>query len=804
MPGIIFLLLLSAIGRAENPGKLLSFSQKEQKISFACENATIELKAVLPDVVNVKLSPKEKSVSPEHYVVERTSWPKVELQIVSNADPIIMKSGNIIVKAFKNPFRLQFCDEDGNILLKEKDEGGMGWEDEKVSLVFKYTKDDFFYGLGELDQREREVPLELGGRKYEVWNWHFPPSRWIVPVLLNLRGYGLFINNYARAEIDLGTTDPDCFSYTAEGGMLDWYFIAGVNFKTILKSYVEITGYPLLPPRWAFGYLQCKYGYENRKEAETITRTFREKRIPCDCIILDLYWFKWEGDLDFDQEKWPEPKEMIEEFRKDGFKIIVIEQPNIVLKSKNYTEAKELGLFARTAEGGPYQFSFWAGGDASLLDFTNPSSRKWWKEKHKHLIELGIAGWWTDINEPESDQPDMVYYQGKSPTEVHNIQALLMHKSIYEAYQEYAPEERLFILSRSGWPGIQRYGAGLWSGDVGTTFPVLAKQVPVGLNTGLAGVPYWNTDVGGFHGHPTAELYTRWIQFGAFCPIFRAHGNHDPREPWMFGEEAEEIVTRYIKLRYQLIPYIYTYAWRAWKTGEPLMRPLIAEFPADPWVIDLGDEYLFGEEILVAPVTEKGAFSRTVYLPAGEWYDFWRGERCEGKQEIEVDTPLEIMPIFIRAGSIIPLAPEMQYSDEKPLDPLILNIYPASGGVDPAEGEARFELYEDDGQSNAYQQGAFSLTPLCCWMREGQVDISIGKCQGEFTGKLSARGYLLKLHGFKKPRQVVCKEKILPGLDSRKDFTEAEEGWWWEEGARISFIKIVSTSTSEEIKITVQ
>ncbi len=386
------------------------------------------------------------------------------------------------------------------------------------------------------------------------------------------------------------------------------------------------------------------------------------------------------GDLAFQPVDWPDPQGMIAQLREEGFRLMVIEELYLTVKSRNYPEALARGYLAKHYDGLAYTFDFWPG-ECALIDFSHPAARTWWTAKHQALFELGIAGWWTDLNEPAKHFQDMAHFGG-SAAQVHNLTAFSMHQAIFAAHQQYALQQRIFILSRSAFLGSQRYGVGLWSGDVDMTFAALRKQIALGVNIGLAGFPLWGTDIGGFGfaGECTPELYVRWFQFGSSCPLCRPHGDKtELREPWQFGAEVEAICRTYLHLRYRLLPYLYTAVYEACTTGVPLMRALVLEFPHDPNVFNLTDEYLFGPDILVAPVLDEGARERNVYLPSGVWIDFWTEAIHTGPCSLTVPAPLEILPLFIRQGAILPLGPEVQYSWERPLDPLTLEVYRGAG-----------------------------------------------------------------------------------------------------------------------------
>ena len=780
-------------------GRLHAVNQRGKDVVFSFESSDLLLTPILPNVVRHTWVPTHWRLYAarvtDSYAVNCDDGSTGSVAaITETAETVRVQMGELLIEATRDPFHLRYFTADGRPFLEEIDEGGLSWSYWEYTLRYRLAANDHFYGMGQANQLVERLDLDHRGHVREVWNQHSPPAATIFPSLLSLRGYGLLIDNPQKAMWDLGHTDPLTFSYHAQGGGLQYYILYGPDLPRLLRTFMELTGFPPLPPRWVCGLLQSRYGYRNRQELETIARTFRAKGLPCDALILDVFWFQEMGDLAFKPSDWPDPQGMIAQLRDEGFRLMVIEEPYLTVKSRNYPEALARGYLAKHYDGSAYTFDFWPG-ECALVDFSHPEARAWWTAQHQSLLELGVAGWWTDLNEPAKHHQDMTHYGG-SAAQVHNLTAFSMHQAVFAAHQQYAPQQRIFILSRSAFLGSQRYGAGLWSGDVDMTFAALRKQVALGLNVGLAGFPLWGTDIGGFGfaGKCTPELYIRWFQFGAFCPLCRPHGDRtELREPWQFGAEVEAICRKYLRLRYRLLPYIYTAVYEACTTGVPLMRPLVLEFPHDPRVLNLSDEYLFGPDILVAPVLDEGATERDVYLPTGVWIDFWTDTVHTGPCSLTVPAPLDTLPLFIRQGAILPLGPEMQYSWERPLDPLTLEIY---RGADRS-----FSLYEDDGETTGYQTGACVLTPFQITESAGVLTCIAGEAQGSFAGHPSERAYLLNIHHQPEVREVTCNDVSVPALDSRQSFELASGGWWWDDAKEILAMKLPRTVKALMIQV---
>jgi alpha-glucosidase (family GH31 glycosyl hydrolase) len=477
-----------------------------------------------------------------------------------------------------------------------------------------------------------------------------------------------------------------------------------------------------------------------------LPRTIREKRIPCDGLIyLSTYgeaqgWNRGVGHLGFQPTLWPDPPALIDEARQQHFEIITHEYPVLHEQSPLFAEAEAKGYlldegYGRASETAPRSANYREG--QRYLDFSNPAVGAWWWSAHSALVKLGVRRLVARRRRRSAGD-------GEAPRRRRHAAPQYLRplppRGIRDGEATDRPDQRVFLLCRSGAAGMQRFGATCWSGDINNDFATLEAQIPLGLNTGLSGVPYWGTDVGGFF-HPvpeTGELYARWFQLGAFSPIFRSHGwVWREHVPWAHGEEVEAICREYAELRYRLLPYTYTLAWQAHTLGLPLMRPLVLNYPDDPRVWGLGHQFLWGDDLLVAPVTREGARAWPVYLPAGGWYDFWSGTRYDGPVGITLDAPLDRLPLLVRAGAIVPMGPVVQHTGERPLDEITLLIYP--------DGASSFELYEDDGRSNAYRRGHHALTRFECAATSTGITVRIGEPIGARSIVPASRRYLVRL-----------------------------------------------------------
>lgn len=691
------------------------------------------------------------AVSNSSLAVVQVPDKKIVLSVVRNDTAMMIRSEALIVRVDLVTLSWSVSDVSGKTFF-----ASVTTANERI-VRFPIAADDHFYGTG-----ERGTALDKKGQRFLNYNTQsggydtpLPTMNLNVPFLASTRGAGLFFDTPWRGTFDVGATDPNVLSYTAEGGTIPVFVIAGTTIAKQVERYTWLTGRQPLPPSWAFGFIQSKNRYKTAQEARAVVTTMRAKGIPCDALVLDLAWFKDMGDIAWDTVAFPDHERMIKEFLGERMKTILITEPYVVRSSRSFTVADSLGYFAKDSAGKTYILDRWwscGGCDAALLDMTNPAARSWWWSLHPSAFGNDVAGIWTDLGEPEKHPDGMMHLTGPA-MKVHNISNHLWAETIFNGFSSLHPGRRVFNLSRSGYAGTQRYGVIPWSGDVARKFGGLAVQLPMMLNMGMSGYGYHNSDAGGYARNATTpELYVRWLQFASFSPVMRAHGagenvSGSPTEPWMFGAEAESIVTKYIRLRYALLPYNYSLAHQNNLTGEPLARPVWWHTGIPDAAANESGSYLWGDAILVSPVTAAQESVKTVRLPEGEWFDYWTDRKMEGGKTISVPAPLSTLPLFVRAGSIIPMLTPRQTTDERPWDTLIVHVYPPT-----AEGKTgAFTLYEDDGITTEYQSGRSAVTEFTVKRESGKgkngLFVTIGPASGNFEGQMQKRIYRLFVHG---------------------------------------------------------
>ena len=536
---------------------------------------------------------------------------------------------------------------------------------------FDLHHDEHIFGLG-----EDFGPIDKRGIHRRLWLQEgfgnaSPASYKQTPFFMSTRGYGVFLNTSNAVSLRFGELDHTAHSIIVEDtDVLDIYWIYGPGLKEILPRYTAITGQPALPPKWSFGLWMGRITYNHQDQVEKVAKELREHKIPCDLIHIDTGWYEneWDCNYCFGPDKFPDPVGMIERLRKDGYRVSLWQWPNLSVGSSIFAEGQEKGYFARRSNGSTYTYSGFLE-DTALIDYSYPKAVAWVQEKIHNLLDMGVVAIKVDFGE---GAPIEAKYHGVASESMHNLYPLLYGKAIFEVTQQVHGKDQAVIWARAGWAGSQRYPIH-WSGDGIARFEDLACVLRSALSFGMSGFPFYSHDIGGFSGIPTPELYVRWAQYGLFSSHSRCHGE-PPREPWEYGEGAEKIFRNYTELRYRLMPYIYSQAVESVKASLPMVRALVLEFQDDPTATKIDDQYLFGSNILVAPILDQ-TNHRKVYLPMGRWIDYWTKTVHQGPCWLEIEAPLDILPLYVRAGSILPYGPLCQYVEEKTLDPLTLEIY---------------------------------------------------------------------------------------------------------------------------------
>jgi len=728
------------------------------------QSMEVEVRFYNPGIVRVLKYLEGVAFGKESLSVVKTPE-KTPFTVSQQNDVVSMKSELIKVEISLTTGKVSYFDQDGHRLFTEKDYGtqftptlDVGKSTFIVRQAFLLDKDEAIYGLGQqqngkMSQRGQQVVLKNGNTKV------------CIPFFQSVKGYGIFWDNYAST---LFTDNQQETSFESLADCSDYYFMYGGSNDGVVAQMRSLTGQVPMQPLWAYGYWQSRERYKTQDELVGVVETYRSLHVPLDGIIQDWqYWGKdsvWNA-MSFDLETFPDPQGMVDRVHNLNAHLMIVAWPGFAPGTKQYAEFKDKNMLIN--------FDTWPpNAETKPYDPYNPEARDiYWEYLNKGLFSFGPDAWWLDSSEPDhinvkEQDFDQSTYLG-SYRSVVNAFPLMHVKGVYEHQRAASSNKRVCILTRSAFAGQQRFGANTWSGDIVSSWETLQKQIPAALNFSLGGIPYWNADIGGFFlwkydgadalkNNAWRELYVRWMQFGAFTPMMRSHGTDAPREIYQFGSRGErtfDAIEKAINLRYSLLPYIYSTAWEVTNHAGSFMRALVMDFLTDKRTHDLNNEYLFGRSILVAPVVEpmyvkeqdgKGTSTysqvktTSVYLPEGaEWFDFWTGKRVQGGQTVSKEVPIEIIPLYVKAGSILPFGPKVQYAEEKKWDDLEIRVYPGADGV--------FILYEDENDTYDYEHGAYS-TITFTWNDKSKT-LTIGEREGAFNDMLMSRKFHIVLVG---------------------------------------------------------
>ncbi len=750
------------------------YTRKDGVVTVSNQKISYLIEPYRADMIKTTFLPKGDSLGEENpYFVVLEKQEGVDLSVEEFNDKLLLKTGELIVEITKQPFVVNYYDSDKKPLLTSSrmpvDSAGY------KTLYFNSPENEQYYGMG-----QKSIPVNRRGYAFDTRNFHvggyskeYATMQVNIPYIYSSGNYGLFFDNTYTGYFDLAKSDPQEWWYRVDGGNYTFYFTKGKDLQALQNNYYDLTGYPTIPPKWTLGLLQSKCGYVDENEVFDVIAQFRKHDLPLDAIILDAFWFGGYGE-DYPQlmgnftwlkDHFPDPEAYMSRLEKQGIKTITINEPQINTNSENHAMLAEKDLLMKV-NGEPYiQNSFWAG-SASLLDLTHPKAQDWLWKKQKANVELGLDGFWVDLTEPDVSTPEGEFYAGEEP-KIHNIYSLLFAKTLWDGFQKDYPNRRLFNITRAGTAGMHRMGAVHWSGDAAKTFSALKYQIPMLIGCSMSGMPHYSSDIGGFtnawdtisvpwqeykggKGVTTPELYTRWFQFGVFSPMLRPHSGEDQScEPFAFNKQTLDITSKYLNLRYELIPYLYSYAYKTATTGEQLIKPLFMCFD-DEKAKNRDFEYMFGD-MLVAPVFESGQTEREVYLPKLEngmkWIDFWDNTEYESGKTHTVNAPLDKIPVFVKGGSIIVTGKQKQYVDETADDTLYVEVYPGTEGT--------FLLYEDDGETKGYTKGEYKTTTIKSVQDDAKITISLAPSEGKFKGIPEERTWIVRLNQVKLPKKVL-------------------------------------------------
>ena len=760
---------------------MMTTAQAESLTLTTPKGTSVSVTFFTPRTVHITKTPQGKSITRKSMVV--VAQPQdVAVRRGESGSELTLSSGELTVRVNKTTGRVSFEGRRLKNLLSEQDysfeerTSGPDKGASRVTTVFRLAKDEPIYGLGTL----QDGRLSHRGKHVVMEQDNLEDFQLVVQ---SIRGWALYWDNYSRTTFDspAGGTTMSLSSEVGDG--VDYYLMLGESADGNVREMRTLSGQVPMFPLWTYGYWQSKERYKSSRELLDVVKRYRQEQVPLDGIIQDWqYWgsnYTWNA-MEFNAEDFQDGPRMIDEVHRQHAHFMISIWANFGPMTKQFHELDSLGLlfdFETWPESGlpfwPPRLDYPSG--VRVYDAYNPVARDIYWRYLKHLLDVGTDAWWMDSTDPDYKRPRDSHYDHKAGDgtwrRYRNAFPLATVQGVYDNQRATTSDKRVFIMTRSAFAGQQRYGSGLWSGDVTSSWDVLRKQMPLGLNYSLTGCPNFNTDIGGFfagrynrRGSGSAprnpqfqELYVRWMQYGLFCPVFRSHGTECAREVWEFGKKGEPVydaIVKQIKLRYRLLPYLYSTAWQVTSAGESYMRPLFSDFSADRRTWQMADEFMFGRSILAAPIVEAqytpeevdnsgsvtadftATKTATKYLPRGaQWYDFWTGQAYKGGRDVTITTTLDRAPMFVRAGSILPLGPEMQYVGEKSWNNLELRVYPGADG--------QFTFYEDEGDNYNYEKGQYATIPMT-W-NDGTRTLTIGQRQGQYKGMLTERQFTVVL-----------------------------------------------------------
>jgi oligosaccharide 4-alpha-D-glucosyltransferase len=757
---ISLLLLLSTIAIAQNTGrKYVSHKQNPLSLDINVSDGKYQIRFYTAGIVETSFIPTGETFNPESHAVVLAPN-AITPNTKESASSIKYSTSGITVKIDKNPFKISYYYKDKE-LLSEKN--GYTKKDSAQVIDFNLNPTEVLYGGGArvLGMNRRGNRLALYNRAHYGYENRAELMNFCIPLVLSSKIYAVHFDNPAVGFLDLDSKKDNTLAYETISGRKTYQVIAGDSWENLIGNYTELTGRQPLPPRWAFGNFASRFGYRDQEMAENTARRFIDNKIPVDAMIFDLYWFGKTikgtmGNLEFDTDNFQNPEKMIADLNAKGIKTVLITEPFILTKSKKWQEAVDKKILATDQSGKPFTYDFYFG-NTGLIDIFKPEAQSWLWNIYKNLAKMGVAGVWGDLGEPEVFPSKAITAKGKAD-EVHNIYGHNWAKLVFEGYKKDFPEQRPFILMRSGYSGSQRYGMIPWSGDVNRSWGGLSGQMEISLQMGMQGMAYMHSDLGGFAGeYNDNELYLRWLQYGIFQPVFRPHAQEAVASEPIY----KDIITmakakKLVELRYQMLPYNYTIAFQNHKTGLPMMRPLFFAEPDNASLSAMSETYLWGSDFLVTPIVKPGVNAASVYFPKGSnWFDFFTGRKYEGGKTETANAPEDHIPVFVRGGAFIPMSKIVQNTELYSQNDLDIHFY-----FDPTVKNSTGQLYLDDGKTpDAFEKGKYELLTFKSTVEGKTVTIDINDQLGKDYPK-TKKEYRIFLHNMQGFIVFVGKTKV--------------------------------------------
>jgi alpha-glucosidase/oligosaccharide 4-alpha-D-glucosyltransferase len=766
IPFLAFMVVLFVFANqkttAQNQNRTFtSWKLTENKIEISVSDGLYIIEPYSNQIVHTTFLPSAKAQPNYSYAV--CAVPSV-FNIETNDQPDILTitMGQLKVKVGKKPFSIDYQFDNHQLISENK---GYFVDDTLKAIGLNISNDEILYGGGErvLGLNRRGYKLTLYNKAHYGYGTYSELMNYTLPLFLSSKQYAVLFDNASSGFLDLDSQKNNSVVYSAVNGTMNYYVVAGKSWLDLIDQYTWLTGRQPMPPIWAFGNFSSRFGYHSQREVMQTIQKFKDQQIPVDAVIIDIYWFgpgifDSMGNLNWFTDSFPEPQKMIADLKQMGVKTVLVSEPFILTTSSRWDEAVNAGAICNGPDGKPYSYHFYFG-NTGLIDIFKPEARSWFWNIYKDFTQQGVAGWWGDLGEPEL-HPYQVQHINGSANDVHNAYGHSWAQLIYEGFRKDFPEKRPFILMRSGYAGSQRYGIIPWTGDVSRGWEGLVSQPELALSMAMQGIAYTHSDLGGFAGGDSLdnELYTRWLQYGVFQPVFRPHAQEQiPSEPVFQKPATMQLAKEAIELRYQLLPYNYSLAFENHRSGKPFMMPLFFIEPDNKKLATYDAGYLWGDNFLVHPVKQRGLKEATIYLPTGSnWYDYFTGNNYTGGKEISYNLTIDHIPVFVKEGAIVPMAVKMENTEAFDPNQLVINYW-----YNP-KGKSSFNLYLDDGLSaNAYENEDAEIVHIETIGTSKGISINLSKETGaKYQNAIKQTRFLI--HALDKaPARISAKNRLL-------------------------------------------
>ncbi|UAA40573.1 DUF4968 domain-containing protein [Paraneptunicella aestuarii] len=795
---IVAVLPTSVLGKT-----FLGHELQQHTLIVKTDEGDLHFRPINPESVEVSFNkPNVKQLDSFALADSNTSVP---FALQANSETLIFSSKELQIVIKKQPFSVAFK-KNGKTLLEH--ESGFFSLDSMRGVRFKLQEQEKLLGGGQrvLGMDRRGQRLKLYNQTFWGYSYEAKALYYSLPGVLSSNKYILVFDNSAKGYLDLGKSDKDVMQLEAVAGRNAYIFVAADDYPELMDNYTKVTGKQPLPPRWALGSFASRFGYHSEEEVRNVVKLYQQQDIPLDAVIIDIYWFGKDvrghmGSLDWERETFPTGEKMIQDFKADNIKTLLVTEPYFINTSKQWQSAVEEGVLAKNLAGDTRKIDMFFG-LGGLIDIFDPKAQDWFWNHYDRLFKQGVAGVWGDLGEPEAHPSDVIHAIG-SADEVHNAFGHTWAGMLYNKHLQHYPDDRLFILMRAGFAGSQRYGMLPWTGDVERSWGGLSAQVELSLQMGLLGLAYNHSDLGGFArgDELDTELYIRWLQYGVFQPIYRVHGLETVApEPVFHDEATKNIVRNYIKLRYQLLPYIYTLSYENSTSGMPMMRPLFFAEPDKLSAMDYKDGYFWGDAFWVNPIDKPNLETKTEYLPEGYWFNFWDDSIKLGGKQFESKVTLEQIPVWVKAGSFVPMAPPHNNTEQYHGEQVIVHYY-HHDSVSQAQGQ----LYQDDGKyRNSLQEQRYSLFQFSAQNNKNALTLEAHKSGNGYQEEPERRQFIWTIHNIQsQPKAVSINGETTQALADQKALSKATTGFWFDPTSQQLNIVSAWNNSTETIRIKV-